>query len=319
MGSDGSFSIDLCAGAGGLSRGLQAAGFEVGIAVELNRHAATTFRSNFPQVDLMQDDIRRVSVEILKRKLKERDRPLAALVAGLPCQGFSESNRRTRRDSNPRNQLYREFLRLVRGLSPRWFIVENVAGIATLESGAFLQRVLRAFRRAGYKVTSQILSASDFGVPQIRRRAFLVGNRLGFDFEFPSPSQRGHSSMGATVRDAIADLPILRNGADLDSRTYRTPLELASDYAKRLRPRSSPVVTGNAVSRNTDRVLARYKHIPPGNNWCAIPKRLMRNYANLEACHTGIYTRLAWNAPSKVIGNFVSFRQACMKWKGIKR
>ena len=210
----------------------------------------------------------------------------------------------TRNASNPKNHLYRELLRLVRELSPRWFIVENVAGITTLQSGAFLKRILRAFRGAGYEVVCEVLNASDFGVPQNRRRAFLIGNRIGLDFRLPSPPQLSDGESTASVRDAIADLPILRNGAGVDLREYRAAWEDASAYAKKLRERHGRDVTGNFVSRNTDRVLARYKHIQPGSNWSAIPKRLMRNYTDLEVVHTGIYYRLAWNAPSKVIGNF---------------
>ena len=296
-------TVDLCAGAGGLTRGLRQAGFEVGIAVEVNQYTATTYRANFPEIDLIQDDLEQVATTLLKRKLQESGH-LGALVAGLPCQGFSESNRRTRSTTNPRNHLYREFLRFLRALTPHWFIIENVAGITTLQSGAFLQRILRAFRSAGYKVVWEVLNASHFGVPQDRRRAFLVGNRLGIDFKFPTPLRQKDRERQNLVRDAIADLPILRNGASVDSREYRIAWDDSSGYTKNLRARGKQNVTGNIVSRNTDRVLARYKHIKPGSNWSAIPKRLMRNYTELDACHTGIYYRLEWNAPSKVIGNF---------------
>lgn len=295
-------AIDLCAGAGGLTLGLSQAGFQVEVAVEINRYAAETYRANFPDVDLIENDLVNVSAKSIKRKLSDNGQSLAALVGGLPCQGFSESNRKTRNTTNPKNHLYKEFLKLLRDLSPRWFVIENVAGIATLESGAFLKGMIRAFGATGYRTVCQILNAADFGTPQIRRRAFLVGNRIGVDFKMPQSTV--DDSVQLTVRDAIADLPILRNGSVRDLRNYRIEFESSSGFAQSMRSENSESVTGNAVSRNTGRVLARYKHIRPGGNWRSIPRKMMENYTELERCHTGIYHRLSWKGPSKVIGNF---------------
>ena len=130
-------AVELCGGAGGLARGLIAAGIEIAIAVEENKYAASTYRFNFPKVDVIEDDIRKVSGSDILKKLDMGKGKLDLLVAGLPCQGFSESNRRTRTRGNPRNQLYREVLRLLSEVNPRWFVIENVAGIETLDSGRF--------------------------------------------------------------------------------------------------------------------------------------------------------------------------------------
>ena len=295
-------AVDLCAGAGGLTLGMRQAGFKVQVAVEINQYAAQTYSANFPNVHLIEDDLCKVSAETLDEKLGENGQSIAVLVGGLPCQGFSESNRRTRNRTNPKNHLYKEFLKVLRDLSPRWFVMENVAGIATLESGGFLRRMVRAFRATGYKTTCHILNAADFGIPQVRRRAFLVGNRLGIDFKMPIPTLNDHEQL--TVRDAISDLPILRNGSARDVRNYRMEFESSSDFAQSLRLRKSESVTGNVVSRNTERVVARYKHIRPGENWRSIPTNMMDNYTELKRCHTGIYHRLSWDEPSKVIGNF---------------
>lgn len=279
------------------------AGFEVKLAIEVDPHAANSYRANFDSVELLCEDVRDVPDEFLVRKVKELGGPLGAVIAGLPCQGFSESNRRSRTRENPKNQLYREFLRILRILSPRWFVIENVAGITTLESGVFLDSILRTFRGAGFKVCAKVLDASDFSVPQVRRRAFIVGNSIGVNFKFPDPLELPATEK-PTVLHAISDLPTLRNGAQEDIVDYRIAWEAASRYAQNLRPQDSLAVTGNRVSRNTDRVLARYRHIPQGRNWTAIPSSMMRNYKDLSACHTGIYYRLAWDQPSKVIGNF---------------
>ena len=224
-------------------------------------------------------------------------------MAGLPCQGFSESNRKTRHGSNPQNHLYKEFRRIICLLNPRWFIIENVAGLTTLESGAFLTRVVRALRSAGYKVTWKVLDSSDFGIPQIRRRAFIVGNRMGYEFAFPNPNDDGDIAR-VTVRESICDLPVLRNGATVDCKGYRVSWTGTSDYVKLLREKGRLYSTGHVVSCNSDRVLERYKYIKAGCNWKAIPASLMCNYADLAKIHTGIYHRLSWDSPAKVIGNF---------------
>lgn len=295
-------TIDLCSGAGGLTRGLLNAGFDVEVAVEKDQHAATSYRANFPHVDLIQEDIRCLDLETVCRKL--RNRPLGAIVAGLPCQGFSESNRITRSAENRNNKLYRIFRKFVSKLQPRWFLLENVNGLTTLESGLFLQKIIRSFRSAGYTIQYAILNAADFGVPQLRRRAFIVGHRLGHHFDFQRLMEQGATSKSVSVRDAIADLPVLRNGSQTDLLPYRRSWEEIGEYARLMRTRDCVTVSGNSVSRNCERVVERYRHIDPGENWAAIPRRLMKNYATPESCHTGIYYRLKWNAISKVIGNF---------------
>ena len=293
-------AVELCAGAGGLSSGLQASGIEIALAVEKDPHAAATYRANFPDVALLEGDICALSGEGVLRKIGAKKGDLGVLVAGLPCQGFSESNRRTRTATNPRNRLYREVLKLLPEIHPRWFIIENVAGIATLNSGGFQEEMIREFEEAGYRVESNVLNAGDFGVAQSRRRVFIVGTVTDRRFVVPEPL------VGAkpTVRDAIADLPRLENGASTDVRGYGLEWGDVSGYAQELRPREMEKVTGNGVSRNSAKVIERYRYIGMGQNWSAIPRSLMENYANRELCHTGIYYRLCWDEQAKVIGNF---------------
>lgn len=293
-------AVELCSGAGGLTRGLVAAGIDVAIAVDRDQYAAATYRRNFPDVDFIQKDISLVTGKMILEKLDIETGMLDVLAAGLPCQGFSESNRRTRTTSNPGNLLYRHVVRLLRAIEPRWFVIENVAGIATLKSGRFLKEMVGEFETAGYRVKTAVLNAGDYGVPQMRRRAFLVGTSTEKVFGFPKPG-RGDRP---TVRDAIMDLPGLDNGASVGRMSYGDGWGAASGYAQQLRSRERRDVTGNEVSRNSEKVLERYRHIGMGQNWRAIPQDLMKNYANLDLCHTGIYYRLRWDEQAKVIGNF---------------
>lgn len=293
-------AVELCSGAGGLARGFVMAGIEIAVAIERNKYAASTYRLNFPKVELIEEDLERISGKTILQKLNMRTGELDVLVAGLPCQGFSESNRRTRTMGNPNNMLYREVLRFLADMKPRWFVIENVAGIRTLRSGRFLKTMLGEFRDAGYRTQDGVLNAAEFGVPQSRRRTFFVGTHTANEFSFP----RGIGEHPVTVRDAIADLPLLENGAKIDRLPYGQHRQNISKYAKALRPRGLDLVTGNEVSRNTKRVVERYGYIGMGENWRAIPVNLMENYANLDLCHTGIYYRLRWNEQAKVIGNF---------------
>ena len=293
-------AVELCAGAGGLSRGFEAAGIKIAIAIEKDHHAAATYRANFPDVDLMEGDIESTDGEGILERLEIGKGDLGVLVAGLPCQGFSESNRRTRTTGNPRNHLYRHVVRLLPEIEPRWFVIENVAGISTLNSGRFHRDMIVEFEEIGYRVESCTLNARDFGVPQTRKRVFIVGTRTERRFVIPEPLP----VRTPTVREAIGDLPKLENGASVDGLGYAMEWSKIGEYARELRPRELRVVTGNEVSRNSKVVLERYRYIGMGENWQAIPADLMRNYANRELCHTGIYYRLCWDDPAKVIGNF---------------
>lgn len=109
-----------------------------------------------------------------------------------------------------------------------------------------------------------------------------------------------------TVRQAISNLPQLENGASVDWLSCVRNGRHVNAYQKLMResPSKSALVQGNLVSRNADKIIRRYRHIGPGQNWEAIPRKLMDNYHDTSLCHTGIYHRLEWERPAKVIGNF---------------
>lgn len=288
--------VDIFSGAGGLSLGAEMAGFEVRLAVEKDKFAAETYRRNHPETLLLQDDIQ--NIDPLKYLQLLPYENVTIVFGGPPCQGFSTSNTMTRNMRNPNNTLFEEFFRFVNVLQPEWFLFENVEGFARFENGKIKDMVEFCFRNMGYKVQSKVLWASDYGVPQHRNRFFIVGNRLGIDFQFPI-------SFGTSISvdDAISDLPDLVNGQKSDSLSYKLPYRDASGYAKIMR-RGSELCRQNYVSRNSEYVIERYKHIGQGENWRAIPDWLMQNYANKTNCHSGIYKRLVASEPSIVISNY---------------
>lgn len=284
--------IDLFAGAGGMALGAKLAGIDVQLAVECDLHAAATYAHNFPHTRLMTTDIRKIKQLSIFSQKKQ-----TVVFGGPPCQGFSTSNQRTRSASNPSNWLFREFARVVSICKPDWIIFENVKGILETENGMFLENVIKSFKRLGYTVSWGVLNAADFGVPQHRSRLFVIGSLHGIEPLLPKPQLRSHVS----VDGAIADLPLLQNGASHDWLEYKSAPR--SDYAMMMRERLKRS-SNHHVTNSSEHIIKRFKHVPQGGNWQHIPSRLMKNYANRFSCHTGIYHRLKSSEPSIVIGNY---------------
>ncbi|MEL7639287.1 MAG: DNA cytosine methyltransferase [Solidesulfovibrio sp.] len=283
-------ALDLFCGAGGLALGAKLAGVEVVQAVEKDVHAATTYSFNFPDVSMFLGSVEDYSEINLHVKPD-------LIFGGPPCQGYSTSNQRTRTKSNPSNWLFKEFIRIVSLVEPRWVVMENVKGLIETENKFFIESIANGFRSIGYDIVFSLLNAVDFGIPQNRSRLFIVGNRSGQRFEFPVKQIGEH----VTVGEAIDDLPELPNGASIDRLPYRH--NIPSDYARHLRANMASCAN-NFVTRNAGHIIDRYKHVPPGGNWENIPSALMQNYKDRSQCHTGIYHRLRNDTPSVVIGNF---------------
>jgi DNA (cytosine-5)-methyltransferase 1 len=284
--------VDLFAGAGGMSLGAQLAGIDVRLAVEIDPYAAATYKQNHPHTQVIVGDVSKIRDINVSKKGKE-----SVLFGGPPCQGFSTSNQRTRSRDNPSNWLFKEFVRCARLWKPDWVVFENVRGIVETEHGVFLEMILKELRKAGYMCSFGVLCASDYGVPQVRSRFFLIGSRHGIAVTMPEPT----TSKPVTVQQAIADLPSLPNGADIDFVSY--PRKARSGYAKAMR-NGQTGCNGHLVTKNANHIVQRYGYIPPGGNWEDIPHNLMSNYADPTRCHTGIYRRLCPNQPSVVLGNY---------------
>jgi DNA (cytosine-5)-methyltransferase 1 len=285
--------IELFAGAGGMSLGATLAGVNVKVAVEISTAASKTFALNHPNVHLITDDVRNVHDF---PALIDNDN--IVIFGGPPCQGFSTSNQKTRNKSNPKNWLFLEFLRIVNNVKPSWVVFENVAGILQTENGFFVSNFETELNNMGYNTSSALLNASDFGVPQKRSRFFIIGSR---NCEPPDLTRLSKCPHTPNVQDAIADLPVLKNGSTTDLMAYDKPPR--SDYAARLR-QGMVHCTGHLVTRNAPNIIERYKHIPQGGNWKDIPDHLMDTYTDRTRCHTGIYRRLKSDNPSIVLGNF---------------
>lgn len=282
--------IEIFSGAGGLGLGAHMTGIKTFAVVEKDAPSLKTYKKNHPEVKTINEDIRKIKGSDITN-----NKPFI-VFGGPPCQGFSLSNTKTRNEDNENNHLFLEFIRIVKELKPDWFLFENVAGILSYKNGETVKELQRIFKNEGYTSTFDILYASDYGVPQARNRFFMVGNIYNIDFKFPEKEINKVS-----VKEAISDLPKLNNGDFIDKLPYKKGK--LSNYALSIRG-NSKFSYQNYVSRNKDYVLERYDYIKQGDNWKAIPDRLMSNYKDKNNCHSGIYRRLEEEKPSVVIANY---------------
>lgn len=191
--------ISTFAGCGGSSLGYHMAGFRELLAVEWEQNAADTFRLNFPHVPLYHGDIASLSVDECLRLAGVRPGELDVFDGSPPCQGFSTAGAREIGDA--RNQLFREYCRLLQGLRPRAFVMENVSGMVKGSFKLLFAEILRSLRACGYRVKARLLNAQFFGVPQSRERMIFVGIREDINAE---PSHPSGWSIPVVVRDAFS-------------------------------------------------------------------------------------------------------------------
>lgn len=268
--------IDLFAGCGGMTRGFVDAGFDPILAVESNLHAAATYAANFGEHHVRWGDIAAVRDTAIPRA--------DVIVGGPPCQGFS--NLGSKDINDPRNSLWREYLRFVRVARPTMFVIENVD--LFLGSGEF--ELLRT-EIDGYELTAGLLLAADFGVPQRRKRAIVIGSRIG---PVPLPAPTHPRERWATVRDALRGVPELPP-------TNSLPASALTVFGRD--------VPGTFTARDlhlgrnpTPLSLRRYRHIPPGGGRFDLPDELLpRCWREKPTGTTDVMGRMRWDTPAPTI------------------
>lgn len=185
--------IDLFCGAGGMSTGFEMAGFEVLLGVDVNPKFIKTFARNHPSAASNSDpiDIRKLTLKEIRKKVEKKK--IDIIIGGPPCQGFSMAGRRDPKD--PRNSLFKHFIRIVRGIKPKWFVMENVTGLllAKTANGESVDRIIRQeFKKIGYQVKQFKLNSADYGVPQKRKRIFYIGTNTKTRIEIPVHTHAKH-------------------------------------------------------------------------------------------------------------------------------
>lgn len=282
--------LDLFCGAGGLSLGFQNAGYSIKGGVEWDKAASTTHIRNFNTEFHFTGDITDIQDETIHQDLNDID----IIIGGPPCQGFSSANRYLKEDDDPRNKLFFEYLRFVNIINPKVFVIENVPGILTRDQGYAKNKIIDITESYGYDVKVQVLSSENYGVPEIRKRAFFIGFRkdlnINFDFDNIEPLFEN-----TTVFDAIKDLEPLESG-----QMYNTL------FAKELTPiqeyyynKDSFVIENHNISIHNAKVVERIKHVPQGGNWRDVPEHLWDT--KRENRHSSAYKRLDYSKPSITI------------------
>lgn len=281
-------AVDLFCGAGGLSHGFIQAGWDVLLGVDSWRRAIETFARNHPGASgwAKAIDGSVSGAELLQRAGVTT---VDAVIGGPPCQGFSTLGKRN--VSDPRNSLVWEFLRLVREVQPRAFLMENVDGlrVAKVSNESFSRTLVREFGRLGYTVSYGMLLAANYGVPQLRRRVVFVGLRDGRRFEFPAPTH-GESEW-PTVLDAIGDLPPLAAGEHAPK--HWIPPQ--TDLQRELRG-STHQLKGHESPNHARHLVKAISFIPDGGNRLSIPDE----YQPSSGFHNS-YARLASDRPAVAV------------------
>lgn len=265
---------DLFSGVGGLSQGFISQGFDVEFAIEYDKDIALSYQKNHPSTKMYSQDISIVDFEELKKNHREID----VIVGGPPCQGFSQKGKRLSVNDD-RNYMFQRFIDAVTIFKPQYFVLENVPNILTTASGFFKNEIIEGFEKIGYKVYSDVLNASDYGVPQNRRRAFFVGTLGKNKLAFPKPKDRK-----VTIKEAIYDLPFIGSGEGQQEASYK---QLAtSSFQKKLRNGSK--VLHNHVATNHSKVaLERLSLIPKGKGREVLPPE-----HRTKSIYSGTWSRL---------------------------
>lgn len=288
-------TIDLFAGAGGLSLGLSQAGVDVALANELEDDFATTYQANHPDTHMCVGDIAEINFKAEIEKLGLTG-DIQLVCGGPPCQGFSTVGKKDL--SDPRNSLFHQFLRCVDEANPQAIIFENVSGFKTMYQGRVHHELIEQLTRRGFVTDTRILNSVDFGLAQYRKRTIVVGVRSNHLIEWPAAlySNDTDELFGALppyreIMDAISDLPPL--SACEQSHEYLSKPQ--NEFQQAMRAGSSGLTEHNCANYGL-RMQEILKTIPPGGSVHDLPE-----YLRPKGYFANTYARLVPNQPSPTI------------------
>lgn len=297
--------LDLFSGSGGMSWGLHLAGFDIRGGIDEWEPALSTFKLNHPNAEIFPGDIRDLDVDAVLEAMSLERENLDVIIGGPPCQGFSKNVvAKNRFLDDERNQLFREFLRFVEHVDPKVVVMENVAEIYNAYKGSVREEIVESLEKLGYHVAVKVLLASDFGVPQRRRRAFFVASKHGQP-EFPAsthspdvkPEEVLFSELKPTVSawEAISDLPLLERG---ETREHYE-IEPEGEFQKWVR-NNSPTFSNHYHHPLSAIQQARYDVLEPGQAIKDLPDSLRP-----KSGYSGAYGRLDLTSIAPTITRWV--------------
>ncbi len=273
--------LDLFCGCGGISEGYSLAGFDIVGGIDFNEYATITFKHNFKKAKVHNIDI----TTFPDSQIEEEYGGVDVIVGGPPCQGFSSANRWQKEKDDPRNKLFFEYIRFVKKIRPKVIMIENVRGLLTRDNGYAIERIKEILGGEEYNITYRILDASEFGVPQNRKRAIIIGIRkeyknVFFDFDNVVKQKK------TTVEDAIGELYSFEH-SECGIKYLTTPAD--TPLRKFLRNRDNSILDQDVVYP-AQKVQDRIKFVPQGGNWRDVPADLWPN--NRQNRHSSAYKRL---------------------------
>jgi len=274
--------IDLFCGCGGLSSGFIEAGFDVLLGIDNWTDAISTFESTHKNAKGIVADLFKETPQGISKMTGIKG--VDVLIGGPPCQGFSIAGKRIIDDE--RNQLYKSFVNFVEFYQPKLFLMENVPNIISMGNGVVKDNIIEDFEDLGYKVVCKVLLASDYGVPQNRKRAFIIGTNNNRFFEFPRPTTKKPIS----TKDAISDLS--EKSIPEGSKYQNDP---KSEYQKLMR-KNSIGIYNHAITNHSEQTKRIISLVPDGGNFKDLPEDL-RGIRNVNIA----WTRLNSNKPSFTI------------------
>lgn len=264
-------TLSIFAGAGGCSLGFNRADFDVRLGIDIDSDAISTYQANFPETDVVEKDISDTTSDWLLDRLDLEPGELDFLIGGPPCQGFSSAGKNFWDD--PRNQLLKHYIRLLEDIRPKWFLMENVEGLLTAQESQYIAEAARKFVEAGYTIRIYKLYSHWYGLPQKRKRVFIVGNSGGINFEFRNPTHHGISAVSSprSIMNAISDLPEPAKGEPQPLEHTNPP---KNDYQESLR---DGVVTEHNQTAVSDTLRERIEYLEPGQSMQDLPEELQHD------------------------------------------
>lgn len=273
--------IDLFCGCGGLSYGFAQAGYEIILGIDHWQDAITTFENSHKKAKGLVADLSKETPRQISKKTGVK--AVDVIIGGPPCQGFSIAGKRIINDE--RNKLYKSFVSFVEYYNPKAFLMENVPNIVSMGQGAVKNMIIKDFEQLGYKVVYKVLMASEFGVPQNRKRAFFVGIKGEEEFIFPISTNKK-----ITSKEAISDLP---ENSLLDGSNYNSKPK--SQYQELIREGSNGIYN-HQITVHSEKTIEIISMVPDGGNYKNLP---------IDLHHTRkvniAWTRLNSNKPSFTI------------------
>lgn len=267
--------IDLFAGVGGMSLGFENSGFDVVLANEYDPSIANAYQLNHKKTKMICGDITKLDFdEVFSDYIGKVD----VVIGGPPCQGFSQKGQR-KTINDERNFLFKYYVKVVGLVKPKYFVMENVPNLLTAEHGFFRKEIEELFNKMGYQLKTGVLNASDYGVPQNRHRAVIIGKRGSEAPNLPTPK-----NTKVTIWDAISDLAFLNSGEGTETQSYL--MEPQSSYQRKLRSNNSTLYN-HVATKHSELALERLAMIPPNSGKEVLPPEHLT-----KSIYSGTWTRM---------------------------